>query len=365
MKIGLITFHNSNNYGAVLQTLSVQNTVKKLGYDIEIIDYICPKKKNWYKSFKVAKHPVRMIENMINFPYLVVKNKKFKLFQEQYYQLIKNSFEGIEALRGIDTRYDVFITGSDQVWNPLNTGFDKAYFLDFVTDNKRKISYAASFGISQIPIEYHEEYKRLLGNIKGLSVREKRGQEIIKELIDRDSHVVLDPTLLLDKVEWTTFSKEIENQGEPYVLLYTVNKSKQCNRYAQKLAKQLGCKVIKICSLGLDYLGKSKTVIASPEEYVGLFKNATFVVTNSFHGLAFSINLNKEFYIFLGKNINSHSRMENLIQLCHLESRIINEDSIVMLPEVKIDYEKVDNILEKERDNSIQFLRQALEVATR
>ena len=358
MKIGLITFHNSNNYGAVLQTLGVQKTIEKLGHEPEILDYICYKKRNWYKSFRISKSPKANITNLINFPYLTVKNKKFKKYVETNYNLTENTYYSSIDMKDLNHEFDAFVTGSDQVWNPFNTGFDKAYLLDFVEDNDKKISYAASFGVANIPEEFHAEYKRLLSQINNLSVREESGKELVEAIAGKESKVVLDPTLLITKSEWQQFSKRHNKVKEKYLLLYTVNNSKSCCKYAESLAKLMGLKVVRICSDGRDYFNHYQTVIPSPEEYVGLFENAEFVVTNSFHGVAFSINLNKQFYVFLGKGINSHTRMLNLLNICKLRDRIINEDSNI---EVKsaIDYNTVNKILERNREESLKFLENA------
>lgn len=353
-KIATITFHNSDNYGAILQTKALQVTIEKLGYETEIIDYVCQNKIKMYKTIDLdlEKGILRNGFQIPNSLYKVIKKNKVKNFMLNSCKVSKERYFSSKEMKNLDKKYDLFITGSDQVWNYMNTKFDKAYFLDFVKDSNKKMSYAASFALTEIEEKYEEEYKKLLKDIQYLSIREVEGKKILDKF-KLNSQIVLDPTLLLTRDEWADMIK-INKDEKEYILLYTLHNSKEIKECTTKLSEKTGLKVIKICGNILDYLGKFKTTISTPEEYVELINNAKYVVTDSFHGVAFSVNLNTNFYFYRGKNIKTHSRIDNLLRICNLEKRAI--ENIKELIVEDIDYSKTNVLLEKERKKSLDFL---------
>lgn len=360
MKIGILTFHNSNNYGAVLQTTALYKKVKSINSDVEVIDYICPNKVQTYKSLDIGKHKslVKNIYAFLQFPVRKYKNNIFANEISQMYKISNNKYENNQDISKDYKKWDKVICGSDQIWNHDNTKFDTTYLLDFIKEDNKKISYAASFGLSDIDDKYKAKYTELLNKIENLSVREVRGKEIVKELTNRDSQVVLDPTLLLNKEEWIEFAQSIP-QNEKYVLIYTLGRNKEVDKQAEIISKKLGCKVVKIATDALDFVSKYKCVIPNPQQYVDLINNAACVVTDSFHGTIFSVNLNVPFYTVLKSTNKRNSRITGILDIVGLSDRVIY-DRAKDIEITSINYLEVNKKLDNERLKSINFLTNSL-----
>lgn len=356
-RIGIITFHRAINYGAVLQVLALQEKLRELGAEPYVLDYRNSKLEQHHKQMKLSNS--KGIKELIIF--MMVKrnyNKKFNAFREfsGKYLKISEPYYNLEDLKKADSKYDKFITGSDQVWNYKISDLDNAYFLSFTKDSSKKNSYAASFGVKSIPEEKTEEYYRLLKDFNTLLVREKQGAQIVNKLLDENVEVVLDPTLLITKDKWLEIAEDTVN--DRYILVYTFGGSKNIMEFAKNLAIKKRCKIIVISS---TYKRSSQNVqyvkTAGPEQFLGLFKNAEYVITNSFHGTVFSINLNKQFSTeLLPSTVGTNSRMEDVLELFNLKDRqLLNSDPSIA--ERLIDYKKVNQILEIERDKSISLLK--------
>ncbi len=208
-RVGIITFHRAINYGALLQTYALQTSVEKLGCECEVIDYHNERIERQYK--KITLMNAKGVKDVAKF-FLYATNQngkydKFRSFASRYLHL-SPVCSSHDDLNKISSGYDLLIAGSDQVWNYRLTDFDTAYFLSFEKNRRKKNAYAASFGISEIPEEKIEDYRNLLNNYNEITVREKRGAELIKNLTGRDHGLALDPTLLLSKKEWDTIATE-------------------------------------------------------------------------------------------------------------------------------------------------------------
>lgn len=237
MKIGVITFHRAINYGAALQTYALQRAISDLGFDTEVIDYRCEHMENLYKLIGGFKQKT-FKQNIRGFINLIPSWKKMNSFRSMIAGNTKLSPVAYDSksIATANQRYDVFITGSDQVFNYACSDFDKNYYLSFVEDTRKINSYAASFGISEIPQEYQSEYTRLLNRFNHLSVREESGRRIVRELTGRDCALHVDPVFLLNAAEWSKLAKDpgIDN----YILIYRLNKSNIIDDFARKLAKK-------------------------------------------------------------------------------------------------------------------------------
>lgn len=360
MKIGIITFHKAINYGAVLQTYALQKVLEDMDADPEIIDYKCEYIENTYKLFSISsiRNLKCFISSLIYLPIKISKKNKFNKFRNDYLKLSSEINNRIQ-LDNSNCLYKSFITGSDQVWNLKCTGYDTTYFLDFVKDTSKKFSYAASFGSADIEKNQKEKYMYLLKDFNKISVREKQGLKIIGELIDKEGYVHLDPTLLLKEESWRNLCSN--GKYNNYILIYLMVHSQTALAFAEDLAKQTGCKIIYINS-GLTKKVKGTYVrTAGPKEFLSLFAGAKYVVTNSFHGTAFSINFNKEFFVeLLPPPSKVNSRLENIMDLLDLRERqIINgKNDNIHKP---INYSQVNSVLEEERRNSIKYLRSIVE----
>ena len=359
MKVGILTFQQAINYGAILQLYALQYVLQKLQIDANVINYISPKLKQDYKviKFDTLKDFLAKIFVVKAF---CERKRRFENFEKFYLNLTKEFYTKNE-LKFSSKKYDYIITGSDQVWNYLITNTDTTYLLDFVEDRNKKLSYAASFGVENIPDNLKEKYKNLLKDFKAISVREKQGQNIIKELCNLDVPVVLDPTLLLDKNEWSklNFTKE---KRKKYILVYCLRKSDLLNGMAKTLQRETGFKLVILNPRARFMYSKFSAATAGPEEFVELFMNAEFILTNSFHGTAFSINFNKRFLVDLDtKSVqNTNSRLLNILELVNLTDRIVVEPQDIRKMYEDIDYRKVNEILDIERKTSLDYLKISL-----
>ena len=351
MKIGIITFHHALNYGAVLQTYALQQYLNDLGIENDIIDYRSPYIEYFYKPIKsnFIKDTKMFLREVIYYPNNKKKRREFDSFLKKYIKLsriVRNK----QDLERLNPEYDFFLAGSDQVWNLKWSGLDKAYFLDF-TDKSKKYSYAASFGFEKIPDGQEQVYRELLEGFQSISVRENTGKEIVKGLLGREAEVSVDPTCLLDKEKWEKIC--IYPKEKDYVLVYMLDHSDELLQFAKQFAKNKNISIIYIS----DALKKKNDFIykgfLSPSEFVGLFANAEYVVTNSFHGLMFSVIFEKKFCIQYQKKINApNSRLYDFLYDYNLEDRLL--ENIKM--DEEIDYLSVKKIMAKKVEQSKKYI---------
>ena len=389
MKIGIVTFVKCDNYGAELQAYALQWKLNQLGYDAELIDLqkiekdlasnassILPAIKNrfkvygWKAPFEIGKLVVDVLQRKL----AAKKNEsnaeeKHKLFLDFFDKFIRHSnrYYTIEEIRqATDLPYDVYIAGSDQIWNYMHNDNLDVYFLEFAKEfGARRISYAASISAASIPANYQDEYRYLLKNIQYLSVRELHGAKLIKELTGRDVEVVLDPTLLVTSEEWLNNVAKNPLSGEKYVLVYTLSGSKYIQELCDNIAGRLGCKVVNMkINFRKDDSGKMTDLFdLGPQEWVGLISGASYVVTDSFHGTAFSINFNKPFTTLVNPVSNMNSRVLSILKIMGLEDRIIYDDGTRKMPkELYVDYTEVNKRMEEWRHKSLSFIKKSLDV---
>jgi len=349
MKIGILTFIDTINYGALLQSYALETVLKKMGHDVQIIQY-----KN--RAVKEREKGVSIFSVRGILKLLVIGNsfkkkaKKFREFEDTY---IKRTAEcNAATIADICNGFDKIVTGSDQVWNLALTGEDFHYFLDFVTDSFKKISYAPSFGENPLPNHALSKVGLLLKDFAALSVRETAGMNIISKLSGRKADLVLDPTLLLTKEEWKNLiqSKPCE---KPYILVYLPHKKDICFSFAKKLQTKTGYEIIYL-SISPRIIKGVKTIYdASPQEWLSWMFHADYVITGSFHGTAFSLNFEKQFfYESLGKG----SRIDSLVSLTGTENRNLAKADM----DVDIDYCQVSGKLSKARQMSLSWLKNAI-----
>ena len=255
---------------------------------------------------------------------------------------------------GLEDRFNYFIVGSDQVWNPhYDFVAGKCDFLTFARNNQ-KISYAASFGVNEIPYERKFEFAEYLKNFKAISVREKQGARIVEELVKRNAAVVLDPTLLLNENEWKQVEKKpVCSPKKEYVFVYSLGD--KTDRFKDKI-KQLKEKYEIFDVRSVQKNGKELPI--GPSEFLYLIRNAEEVLTDSFHATVFSIIFHKKFVTFNRPGLNMNSRIESLAELTGAKNRLTECGDLNS--ETEINYVNVDRILEEERRKSFDFLKDAL-----
>lgn len=369
-KIDVITLHRVKNYGSALQTYATQKIIKRLGYDCEIIDY-----------YRKGQKESEVLEYAINGSHIFKKNmitrqmgkiflgasikKQIKIYNDFYsknVKLTKKKYYSLEELKNDVPEADVYCTGSDQVWNSdWNKGIDKAFFLDFVPNGKRKVAYAASFGKEQLDNFEIDETKQLLSKYDCIGVRESSAKRIIEDLnISKKVEHVLDPTLLCSKEDWMELKVDIPHKDK-YILVYQLNsRNKKFDRYVKELSKYKKLPIIRVSNVGYQKYKYGKFVnCPTVEEFISYFINASYIVTDSFHATAYAINLNKQFIDIFPPKFGT--RLQSILDLTNLQSRKVIDFNNFELIDEKIDYAKVNEILESEREKSLNFLKNAIE----
>lgn len=363
MNIRITTFQRAHNYGALLQVYALQEFLKKY-YNVKIIDYENKRMNLQYNPNKIKRPTLKWtIKNFIEI--LSYRNKMITRYNN-FNNFINNNLtltNKINQINDIDLdKVDVLITGSDQVWNwKLTNGLDDIYFLNFGNTIK-KISYAASLGNSKINEDYKKEFKEKISKIDKISVREESGKKAINEIVpNKEIEVVLDPTLLLKKAEWENFSSNSKNEKNKYILAYIVEKNSEQIKIVNQLSKKTGLKVIHFEKRNFYNNSLKSAYTANPQEFVELIRNAEYIVTTSFHATVFSIIFNKTFWVVPHKSTGS--RVTDLLKKLGISNRAVNtlEEFNNRNYDEEIDYEKVNKILEKEREKSINWLIDAIE----
>lgn len=365
-KIGLLTFQNAYNHGAVLQMYGLVTAIENMGYDISVINY----RNEYFLEYYVygfsfirsngysnkLKTFEKLIKNPGHFFGTIGRGRKMARFIDENIPI--SDWVTREQLPDLNKKYDTFVVGSDQVWNMSLSDYDSTYYLDFVSDGNKRISYAASIGKEYITGYEYDLMEKYLQHYEKISVREKKAQEIIKENFGLNSEVVLDPTLLHNGAFW---SKIADKSGrvlkKPYILIYMIQKSTNLIRIAEEVAKKENLEIVTI--FGVKIKSKHKTMRdASIEDFLGLIKNAKYTFVTSFHGLVFSILFNTPFYYELAKSIpNNNSRLIDLCSMLGVTDREITDK----ISHKEIDWNFVNSTLEAKRRESLDWLKKALE----
>ena len=370
MKVGVITCHKVYNYGASLQSYALQYYLKKQGIKAYLINYLPDLFRSKYNLFFVredrrnivAKFPIlKLLMPLSNRQMLITwgRKKAFNEFDTKHIELSPLSYSSIDELRKSPPVADIYITGSDQVWNTdMSNGRDASYFLDFGAEETKRISYAASFGISDIKEEYKEPIKEWLKRFKAISVREKTGLDILASIGYTDNCVnVIDPVFLLNQNEWINLSKNhIYKKLEriPYLLVYDFyHNDIKVKKMVKTIAKDKNLKIVSINDTKRLSYADININNAGPLDFVWLIHHANTVVSTSFHATAFSIIFQKAFYSYTLLTQKNASRMSDLLHLCQIENRLnMNSYDINSM----IQWEKVQQCIDKSIKKSKQFL---------
>lgn len=319
----------SQNYGNRLQNYALQSVLQNLGYNVTTL-----KRQGLDWSYKYK------LKNYLHYIWKTNNTTQFFRFNK----LINWSKDVYTTnLDGLNDKFDFFIAGSDQVWNPIYsfTGTD----LDFLTftETKKRIAYAASFGVSKLPTERINDYKNKLKGFEKKSVREEAGAVIIKELTGKQVPVVLDPTMLLTADQWKKIEKRPPNMPkEEYTLVYSVE---SMSTNLKKLVEEEKKKGL---VLNVKKLNEKESAVG-PAEFLYLIDHANKMLTDSFHGAVFSILFHTPFIICNRDGINMNSRIETLLNTFELNGKI-TEDAFL----------NADKLLKIKRKESIQFLKEAI-----
>lgn len=360
-KVGILTFYNAMNYGAILQCYALQTEIESMGCDVEVVDYT-PEYFN--KVFFDPMKPFNAIglKNKIkSFAKLILKfnqQKKASSKQGELRRFISQNLKvGKTIGDGAGIYYDVIVAGSDQIWNLELLENDITYLLDFDGDYKR-VSYAASFKISDIDDFAMLAYKKYLSRFDNISVRENNLKEFLSGHLNINSDCVLDPTFLLNEEDWSSLVKKDRLINNNYLLIYHVNQPVELINMAFEYAKLNNLEVVSLNTLDVreKYVDYSN---ASIEEFLNLIKYANTIFTTSFHGFVFSIIFQKKMYFEVPQNsYNNNERLLDLANKLELSNRNLSKGLI----DDDIDWNSVEHLLKKYREISENYLKDALRV---
>lgn len=373
-KVGIITIHNSPNYGACLQSYALYKYIVNQGLECELIDlkrpihkgyvespdfkpYYIHKLSIWEKAKGVARRilkPQSVSKESTN-PKRIAKfddfNKEIKLSTPYY---------SIDSLYDNPPLYDVYISGSDQLWNPEQPFPIEPYFLTFVqSSNAKKISYASSIGISSLESRQIEDFTRWLSSYDAISVREPDAAKILQSHLKQKIEIVADPTFLLDANEWNLLAHDPQERG--YILCFMLGFQPNLLNEALRVSSDWGKKLVVIGQRGIPR-DKRYTLIddAGPKEFLGLIKCSDCVFTDSFHGTVFSVLLGvKNFFSYVAKGNRRASRLETLLSPLGLLDRIVRNDDFYKVDDLlkkNIDIEKQESIIRINSEISRNFL---------
>lgn len=375
-KIGIVTSARELNYGAILQAYALQRIISEFGFDSRLLWW--SNQRNSHRDIRIRKL-FAMLATYVKNPKILIKSVKayghtFEKSMAQnsvgLFEKFENEFLNIEFLSYTQMRRFAFsndcqavIAGSDQIWNSYAIYVDPFYYLQFVPKNKR-IAYAPSLGKNDIPSYNKKKIKRYINEFNDLSVREETGRNLLSELTDKRIEVVLDPSLLLDGNVWRTVESTTRLPKE-YILLYFLDQPNvECAKKIKEISEKFGLPV-----LALPYeiplfreIENLHYVDAGPSEFLALVDNASLVLTDSFHGTAFSINFNKPFLTFdrqYGNNQSQASRIVDMLRTFDLTNHFVSGD--VDLKCIKMDFELINKKLEQLREKSIKYLKEAIE----
>lgn len=369
MKAGIITFNSAHNYGAVLQVYAMQEYLKSLGIDVEVINYRIKEIDNVYKLYNVRRKDHKLIRGIkktykfikvnISERWRIKRRENFEYFINNVLNTTKAYYTLAEIQKDF-LQYDILIAGSDQIWNvELTKGFKPAYFLEFGNKDARRISYAASLGNDELPEKYIVFYKRYLENFDFISVREESMKELLKDVTDKPITRVIDPTLLLDKDKYDNIKKDTKFKGKDYIYVHFIGKDEKTYEMADKMSRMLKLPIVHNREKGLFEHELSGEFNERPEQFISVIENAKYIVTNSFHTTVFALIYEKDFITI--PHIKRPARMQNLLEIAGLSNHLIEDVRIMpKLETLKIDYKDVKKRLLEERKGSIEFLNNAI-----
>lgn len=368
--VGIITIHKINNYGSVFQAYALQKVCEDMGFKVEIIDYTFPNVQHQHNKYAKVNDAQPQEPKWIKLLFakaLLRQHKGIAEFVRKYQHLSPTAYHAPNELHSNPPHYDVYITGSDQLWSPRHCNGDPAFMLHFAPDDALKISYAASIGANKIPEDLHPLYEELLSRYQHISVRETSGVKVIQDVVGKDATTVLDPTLLLNKDEWNSIAVPQRLLKKKYILCYYLNYSFNAFPYVDELAnhlqKQTGYEIVRVARPPhqLKFNHTTYKVGASPEEFLALVRDSEVVLTTSFHGTAFAVNFGKPLLSIVENKEASDSRQVSLLNKLGLMNQVLSlSDSFPNLESAVYDVASEQARLEVLRQDSKQFLLTAL-----
>jgi hypothetical protein len=379
-KVGLLSVPRYVNYGSQLQLFALQATIMRCGYECEVIDYDPPSHIPLslpQRIRRVMSKPTVLITGMAERKrmrrYAELTAARQRLFREFLHQKINlgpKQYASMEALEWDPPQYDACVVGSDQVWSPTGHFGDRAYYLSFAAESKR-IAYAPSIGVSELPPHTHEWMRIWINRVPHLSVREKTGAALIRQLTGREAQVVVDPTLLLTADEWSEYAADPVRPA-PYVLCYALQGDQYIRDYATMIAREAGYSLVVLPMHAYDIEELDghveKRYDVGPSEFLTLIQNAACVCTDSFHGTIFSIIFRRPFFSFQRYDDKAEaakfSRVSDMLDRLGLTHRIVSRETAYRDCWDHVDYASVEDALDAWKAASLEYLETALRKVT-
>ena len=372
MRLGGLTWWR-NNYGSILQAYALQqelNSMPNISYEIinqygkkiVSLDNLLDKIKTlgfrktaqrivWRFGMKKLRNRSINIQKFID--------ERLKVSSKQYTE--KNISEA-------NSEYDGFVCGSDQIWNPTLTDLDSMYWLGFSNERKLRFSYAPSIGVNDVSDEEARMIQKNLNGFDAVSCREESGTQLLNRIAGKQvCETVLDPTLLVDRKIWNQMC--VNYESDPYIFVYMLRGTKEQRELVERFAKSVRLKIVTMPFMEAEYpvwydfkFGDKKIWDAAPDEFISVIRNATYVFTDSFHSSVFSILYHVPFFNFPKKGKAQLSRIVGLQNLLQIDSRMVNsEEDINRVAQKEIDWEMVDDLLEKSRKKSKKYIYDVLQ----
>lgn len=367
-RVAIMTWYTYQNFGSVLQATALYHVVQGMGYETFFVKYPPKNSISINPQINILKQCVNKIKSMRNTLY--TSAERSKLFSNYLDERTSCTTLCVSypELHDLNDQYDAFICGSDQIWSPIC--YDSKYFLDFVEETDKMIAYAPSIGSTKIENAVIRNQMTLnIRRFKHLAVREQQGANLIKEITGQNAKVVLDPTLLMNASEWDSYVETDKSQkvvDDKYILCYFLGEAEKYMGYVRALSKRMN---IPFYIIPVTTQQKQDDNVVpfevGPKEFVSLIRNAVYVCTDSFHGMAFSVNYNIPFSIFKrfsdNDPKNQNSRIFNLINLLSLQDRLTGyEKKFAKLTTLSCDFTEANRHLEGLRKESIAYLQKAL-----
>ena len=360
MKVGIVTFHFVNNFGGALQAYALKTACEELGAEAHLVDY-----HQWFirftdavRMFPIAKNPQVIISGFRTMGQRLGRRRKFSAFHKDYLSLSRK-YSCSRAIENHPPGYDKYICGSDQIWNSFITcGLSRAYFLTFEKDTANKFAYAPSFGSADISVKMSKRMARLIKMLGAVSVRESEGVDIVEKMTGKRPPQLIDPSFLISTEKWEKLSEAscYEKPFNEYILVYIMQKDDTVYEYARRLRERYGLPVVEIGRYGYRAHFVDECIVdLGPLEFVSLFRNATHVCTNSYHGIIFSIVFNKKLCIIPCKRFTS--RIDSLLKLVGID---LPDDRDALELDVSYDRESALKHISEERDKAIDYLNENL-----
>ncbi len=365
MKVKTITCHEVYNHGASLQEYALLKYIESLGHEAETIHYKPYYLSNHFNLWNISNEKYEK-NFILKWTYLALKlpgrlkslkrKKNFDIFSENFIKSTNKLYKTNEDLLADLPEADAFVCGSDQIWNSFfQNGKDPAFYLDFVPDTKLKLSYAASFAIDKIADDLKDFVKEKVSRLDNISVRESSGKHILQDLGIHQVQQVLDPVFLLEPLHWEELCED--KLEDNYVFVYDCDSDPLIHRFVRKLQKDLNCKIVTVNN-NIKYADKDYS-LEGPKTFLSLVKNAEFVISNSFHAVAFSIIFQKQFTVF-NRSEKINTRMRDVANLLKIPEVLVLDEKQVDDFDYTIDYESVQEILFPLIDSSKNYLKEAL-----